>query len=219
MKNLIIFAAVAALLFALAPPAQAELISVADATASSYIPEEGTPVPNRGPLNLIDGAGIDGAGLQATADFRENMWLSDNNDTAGWVQFDLGDVYTISSFKVWNYYEGWNTSQQRSVNEVAIVYGSTTADMALGTIDDSSTVPDITNFTIADGSDPYPGVTYTPAESFDARYIQFDIGSTHGSTFAGMADVQFDGTAVPEPTTLLMLLSSLLGLAFYGRRR
>jgi len=223
MKNkstLSLAAAVAVAGFTLTTPsANAAVISVADATASSFIPEPNTPVPDRGPLNLIDGAGIDGSGDQAVVNFRPNMWLSDNNDTAGWVQFDLGAVYTIDSFEVWNYYEGWNGSEQRSVNGVSIVYGTTTADMIAGTIDSSSTVPDITSFAIADTTDPYPGVVYTPASSFDARYIQFDISSTHGATFAGMADVQFEGTLVPEPATMSLLAMGGLGLLRRRRRR
>ena len=216
MKKFIVLLAVSALVLSMAPAAQADLITVVDATASSYIPETDTPVPFRGPLNLIDGAGIDGSGLQAVLDFRANMWLSDNNDTAGWVQFDLGAVYTINSFEIWNYHEGWNGSQQRSVNGVTIVYGSTTANMAAGTIDGSSTGPGY-NFAMPDvNDDPYAGETFTLASSFDARYIQFDISSTHGATYAGMAEVQFDG--VPEPASMSLLALGGLGLLRRKRR-
>ncbi len=218
MKKTIVLLAVFALVLALAPTAQAATISVADATASSYLPEANAPVPDRGPANLIDGSGLSG-GLQSASAARPDMWLSDVDDTAGWAQFDLGAVYTISSFNVWNYYEGWGGSEQRSVNGVTIVYGSTTANMAAGTIDGSSTVPDITSFTIAPTTDPYAGTTYTPASSFNARYVQFDISSTHGATFAGMAEVQFDGVPVPEPATMSLLAFGGLGVLLMRRRR
>lgn len=134
MKNCtLVFALLATLGLALfAGTADAGLITVAEATASSYIPESDTPQPNRGPANLIDGSGLSG-GLQSSSNFRPDMWLSDNNDTAGWVQFDLGAVYTVSSFEVWNYYEGWSGSEQRSVNDVTIVYGSTPMSCAART--------------------------------------------------------------------------------------
>lgn len=195
------------------PSANAAVITVAHATSSSFLnesPNWPSPVPNRGPLNLIDGAGIGSSGNQSSGEFRFDMWLSAINDTAGWVQFDLGAVYTIRSFKVWNYFEGWNTSQQRGVNAVTIKYGATTADMVRGTIDDSQTVPDITNFAIANGQDSYPGVTYTPAKPFTARYVQFDIKSNHGATLAGLADVQFEGE-LPSAPFLITSISSVGG--------
>ena len=204
-----------ALLALSATSAQAALIAIApgNVTASSEIP----PNFNRQDDFLVDGSGLTGG--QHTTAVEPNMWLSTGTAFGGddldpFVIFDLGAVYTIGSFHVWNYNEGPPNLTARGVNSVSVEYGTTAG---LG-----STVPGITNFAQADGLATYAGEDFSGFTPFDARYIKFDINTNHGgdNNFYGLSEVQFDGelAVVPEPATGTLAGLSLLALAFRRRR-
>lgn len=181
----------AALLFAmLAMPlvSHADIIAIppGSVTASSEI---------GGSFNRQDDFIVDGSGLvggQHTTTVQPNMWLSTGTGFGGddpdpHVIFDLGAVYTISSFHVWNYNESSPNLTGRGVNAVTVEYGETAA---LGSV-----VPGITNFAQADGTASYPGQSFNSFPPFAARFIKFDIGSNHGgdNNFYGLSEVQFNG--------------------------
>ena len=143
---------------------------------------------------LVDGSGLSDGQHGTIPD--GSMWLSGGTccgsveDLDPSITFDLGAVYTISSIHVWNYNESTGGGlTERGVNEVSIEYGTTAA---LG-----ETVAGITNFTQA----PEPVVATYAGEVFDAfppftaRFIKFDINSSHGgdNAFYGLSEVQFDG--------------------------
>lgn len=204
--------ATAVLMLAMAPT-DAALISIApgNVTASSEI---GASF-NRQDDFLVDGSGLNGSG-QHTPTVEPNMWLSTGTAFGGddpdpFVIFDLGDIYTINSFHVWNYNESPPDLTARGVNAVTVQYGITAS---LG-----SSVPGITNFTKANGLATYAGENFSGFTPFDARFIKFDIDSNHGgdNNFYGLSEVQFDGVLVPEPGT--STLAGLVGLALLRRRR
>lgn len=162
---------------------------------------------------IVNGSGLNGLG-QHTSSVEPNMWLSQGDAFGGedldpFVIFDLGDVYTITSFQVWNYNESPPNLTGRGVNAVTVEYGETAG---LG-----STVAGITNFAQADGTNTYTGEVFTP-DAFNARFIKFDIDSNHGgdNNFYGLSEVQFSGTLVPEPSSLALLA---MGGLFLARRR
>lgn len=168
---------------------------------------------------IVNGSGLSG-GAHTTA-VEPNMWLSagtafGGDDLDPFVLFDLGGVYTISSFQVWNYNEvapnGTNLTA-RGVNSVSVEYGITAA---LG-----STVPGITNFAQADGLATYAGQEFNGFAPFDAQFIKFDINSNHGgdNNFYGLSEVQFDGVLVPESSTAALLGCGAIGLLLRRRRR
>jgi hypothetical protein len=159
---------------------------------------------DRRAIYLVDGSGLVDGGHDGIPD--GSMWLSmgtccgGTEDLDPFVIFDLGEIYSITSFQVWNYNEstGGNLTE-RGVNEVTIEYGDTEA---LG-----STVPGITNF--AQAPEPvtttYAGEVFDSFEPFSARYIKFDINSSHGgdNAFYGLSEVQFKGTLGPLRTIQL----------------
>ncbi|MBW8014971.1 MAG: hypothetical protein FVQ82_02215 [Planctomycetes bacterium] len=151
-------------------------------TVSSEYSGEDTPG-----AHIVDDSGLSGG--MHDSDYK-NMWLSSGigyggEDTDPSVTFDLGAVYTISSFHVWNYNQAG--LPRRGINNVSVEYGTTAA---LG-----STVAGITNFAQATGADGYTGEKFDTFTPFSARYIKFDINSNHGDVnlFYGLSEVQFYG--------------------------
>ena len=203
--------------FAISIASNAAIISIpaANVTASSEIP----PSFNRQDDFIVNGNGLSGGLHNITPD--GGMWLSRGTGFGGddldpSVSFDLGAVYTINSFRVWNYNEAGNLSR-RGVNGVSVEYGET---LALG-----ATVAGITNFTQAPGANGYAGELYNSFAPFDARYVKFDIDSNHGgdNNFYGLSEVQFDGvlaptTVIPEPSSTALLGLGILSIAFLRRK-
>lgn len=196
--------------------AEAAIITIApgNVTASSQI---------GAPFDRLDDYIVNGSGLvggQHTTIVQPNMWLSTGNQFGGIdpdpsVTFDLGAVYTISRFHVWNYNEvapnGANLTS-RGVNGVSVLFGTTPA---LG-----STVAGITNFAQANGQNTYAGEDFLAFVPFNARYVKFDINTNYGdaNTFYGLSEVQFDGVLVPEPGSLALLGLGSMGLLLRRRR-
>jgi hypothetical protein len=149
------------------------------------------------PYDRKDDYIVDGSGLTAGSHSQGaegSAWLSSGNGFGGIdpdpsVTFDLGAVYVIDSFNVWNYNEAGFLS--RGVNSVSVEYGTTAG---LG-----STVAGITNFAQATGLAGYTGEAFDTFTPFSARYIKFDINSNHGdgNSFYGLSEVQFYG--YPDP--------------------
>lgn len=165
---------------------------------------------------IVNGNGLNGSGEHDTG-ANNVAWLSTGTNFGGddpdpSVTFDLGALYRISSFNVWNYNENATGSQMlRGVNGVTVEYGATAG---LG-----STVAGITNFQVATGLNNYIGEDFSSFTPFVARFIRFDINSNHGgdNNFYGLSEVQFDGVPVPEPSSTLLL--GLSGIALLLRRQ
>ena len=146
------------------------------------------------------------------------MWLSNGtfaapNDTDPEITFDLGELFYVDEMVLYNYNE-FHASVDlltRGVNEVD-VYTSVDGigfDL-LGTQSFAKGTGDVNN----------------PPQSMllggvEARYIKLDILSNHGdgNQFAGLSEVDFYGSVVPEPSTLCLLVCAVLGLPVLGARR
>jgi len=137
-------------------------------TASSYY----TP-DNRAPWNTVTNTFISGNNFTTTAP-GNNMWLTNGTPT-GWIQFNLGGVYNVSSLTVWNYNEYGNN---RSMMNVTIPVGDgasnwTTTTTVFNAATGNATCPGqsvpvsgtgqyvkITNTTQWPGSDTYVGLSH-----------------------------------------------------------
>lgn len=166
---------------------------------------------NRQAVKAINGVGFDPINLTHDNE-RDTGWQSDKvdgvDDTTPDITFDLGDVYLIDSFTVWNYNHSVETSS--GYQGVIITYGET---LALG-----STLTEVTNFSQADGTDSYTGETFSGFTPFSARYIKFDATSNYGNARTGLAEVRFN-EIVPEPSSAALGVLGLCALLAVRRRR
>jgi len=172
----------------------------------------------------IDGSGFEpnGTGTHST-DAEGNMWMNTGTFTTGGnpgddplpstITYDLEGNYDLDAFTVWNYNGGTGTG---GANGVTV----SVADTVGGPF---TTLAGITNFAQAPGND-----TTDFGETFDltslsaannVRLLRIEITSNHGSgeDLAGLSEIRFDGTVVPEPGSLALL--GLGGLLIARRRR
>jgi hypothetical protein len=219
MKKTIVLLAVAGLVLALAPAAQAAPITITSAIVSS---NHGRGVYND-PIAGSNAALFNGVGLTGTAGNQvhdgenANHWLSAQNGQSVedvTVLFDLGSIQDVASMKIWNFYEPYAPSINRGVKDLEITYGTT---LTAGVIDSPTTVTSVTQFdqAIID-SGAIAGVTYDFDDGNNgtnhARYILFSIATSYGTEggyvdgdFVGLDEVQF--STAPEPTSPLAITS------------
>ena len=189
---------------AAAPPAT---ITGIIATATSY--QNGARIPS----NVVNAAGLDRTGNGTTLAHGTNpdgaMWnagypggSADNHPT---IFFDLGRVYTLSSFRVWNYNEngGGGDYTVRGFKNVLV-----STSLTGGKSPDGSQYADAANvagpnadgsfdFLKAPGTSDYTGDVYNFAAPVTARYISFTANSNYqGFDVAGLAEVRFSGNPV-----------------------
>ena len=194
MKKLLVFLGAMMMIFSVVVGhAIASSINVASVTASSTY--SGWDVDN-----IINGVGLNGSPPLHDQITSGNAWMSDRNDKTGWLIFDLGSTYTVTSTDVWQYGH-WNV-HPRGVKDFHIlssINGTDYTSVTYLTLQEVSTTPNA-------------------AESFsldtDARYIKFDIQSNWGGgTLTGLSEVQFNGSPVPIPGAVWLLGTGLAGLA------
>lgn len=232
--------AAAGLLWSGASPAEAVITGVTIEDVSSELSVS---------FNRLASMTIDGSGGVPVGSFTGNhtafppdgnMWLSADNGCCGQpadphvaagdgrlahIVWDLGAVYNVSSFRIWNYNENPPDLDARGSDRVEIRTSATSnlAGLALaGTpLTDPSDLD--TSFNLMQA----PGVAYG-GELFNApftgRYVRMDIYTNHGgdNMFAGLSEIRFEGelfVPVPEPATAALGLLGLGALGMVARRR
>jgi hypothetical protein len=168
--------------------------------------------------NMIDGSGMTGTFPNTASDTHTNgsgqntMWLSDQTGIPGQVvQLDLGAVYNLTSLILWNYNQSDNAN--RGVSSMLVSTGNTALG---GPYTSFGTVLPLQ----ADGTGADSPETFGLAVS-GVRYVQFSQFASHGGTgnVVGISEVRFEGTLVPEPSSLTMLAFGSVFLWLAKRRR
>jgi len=125
------------------------------------------------------------------------MDFGTNDITDGYIEYDLGQAYTIDRLALWSI--SFNPSQ------LAITAFNLAGDAVfLGTF---NPVPPSVNPTLAEV------ISFGPV---NAQIFRFDSFSTPTGRL-GIGEVAFGGTPIPEPTTMLLFGTGLVVLA--GARR
>jgi hypothetical protein len=129
--------------------------------------------------NLTNGVGLTSLSVTGThsATFGE-MWMSNTNQTTGWLQFDLASPLPISAIAVWNY-----NSTISLLRGVQLMDVSTSLDAINWTPLSQQSLPQGTGQPILPHLIQANGVT--------ARYVRFDILSNFGTNYTGLSEVQF----------------------------
>jgi hypothetical protein len=204
-----------AAIFLVASTAAAAIITPTTATSPNGVVSTRSPAHTRDSSGLSPdspwdrhtsgGNTIDGTLADAT------MWLS--TSTTPEITWNLGDLYDLTGFHLWNYNEAYN-------GQTANTRGIETANISIstdGTI--FTTIVTGMNFANASGFDTYTGEDKTLIAT--AQYVRFNITDNYGDlSNTGLSEIRFIGTIpVPEPTTLSSLLVASLCLALGARHR
>ncbi len=154
-----------------------ELITpVAVQTSSSH--------PQTRPTRLIDRQGIqdkDNDGLVEHGTDRQAMWLSEQGQTGGWIEFDLGKVHKLGLIEAWNFNEKWFTNR-----------GVKKADISVWTESSGwQKIKDDLEFDQADGSDDYDEPVLVKLDGIEAQKVRFDDLANLGDVeHIGLSEVQ-----------------------------
>lgn len=145
-----------------------------------------------------------------------------------WFAVDLGGEYIVDTLNFFNFGVSTSANNTRGLQQADIYYSTE----SLGNNADNNGLPfDNTGWSIfgvageqmfsmgpTDGNELGPDTI--DLGGITARFIAFDVNSTFpGGTAgqAGIGEVQFFGTLIPEPSTLLLI--GLSGAAFCALRR
>ncbi|MHC4735157.1 MAG: LamG-like jellyroll fold domain-containing protein [Planctomycetota bacterium] len=142
--------------------------------------------------HIVDGSGLvdgDGDGLLEHRETPENMWLSEQGRTKGWVEFDLGRVYELGSILVWNYNERDRTKR-----------GVKRADVSVWTQDSGwQKIFDDFEFAEAEGSFDYDEPILVKFEGVKVQKVRFDdLANLGDEEYVGLSEVRFFQRWGPE---------------------
>lgn len=169
----------------------------------------------------IDGSGfiddpVTATSLSATGGPDDLHWLTRGVVENQFITFDLGAEYDLTATYVWNYAFPGNNRWQRGVKQFDVVAAGSDKvfDTTAGT-----------DLILAAGGEAATEAAQTLAITASAvRYVRFEIDSnqldetSQTGKYAGLSEVRFEGTVVPEPATL-GLVAVFGGAVLFIRRR
>lgn len=169
-------------------------------------------------IHLVDGSGLSGdpAVHAQTNSPGGGSWQTFSTDGRGSVTFNLGNSYNLGRIHIWNL-NLFSPYQGRGARDVDIY----TSENGIDWTDEGPYL-----FEIATGLNGDPGFDIVVSDWGAARYVRFDIANNWGGTdnagHVGLSEVQFfadEGTAIPEPGTVWLLLAGAAAMAASKQRR
>jgi hypothetical protein len=160
-----------------------------------------------------------------------NYWLGANGDSAAYFVIDLGAVYHITSFDIFNTHN--NIWGDRGTGGFTITAGNTVTDTGGGNFNLSGTTEQILGGTLtaAPTSDPITAQHFGVSDPGNYRYVRFNVTSlaaacTNSSSpcppaplGAGLSELRVSGdTPTPEPTSAAVVACALIWLSAARRR-
>ena len=214
-------------------------VGTGDANVVGSSPPEVGCCGSRDEDNIVNGSGFGVSGgklIVNTGQPNDNNW---NTETAtADITFDLGAVFNIDFIQIWNFNDSFGNND----------FGPETIDLLVSNVGTNAQDADFSASSIlvtlpiahATGSLVYFGENYRfngkaasdiPSElggvlhdysgvAVQGRFVRFANldGSLSYSGRTGLSEVRFFGTAVPEPSTLLLMGVCLAGLGFAQRK-
>lgn len=184
-------------------------------------------------LGASDSLGDSGFQDGTAADFGNFV----TGNPGGFITYDLGGAYNISDLLIWNFSQqggdGNGPYNSAGVQEVNILTSTTGLPGSFTPVpgpnmDGSFTFNEVTQ-SVGYNTGPgnaSPSTFNIPAQVLavnlpDAQYVELDFVNNWGwaGGLIGIAEVNFVGTEVPEPSTWAMLALGAGALAFAYRRK
>lgn len=198
------------LLLTIAPSVSADRITGVTAT-SNMGAGFGTSL-----INTVNGNGLSSLSLTAphAATVPTNSWVSSAGILTGQITFNFGGLNSVDSFSFWNQNGGGpGLNGITGIRNVQVLFSTNGVD-----------------FTPLSGGPSVfaqvPGTLNLPPQIFsftavNATHFRFNVLSNYGDLFnTGFAEVAFNNaSAIPEPTTMLLLGTGLAGIAAQVRRK
>jgi hypothetical protein len=202
---------------AIAMPASADFITGVTATAgSSYV--------GYSPDQLVDGLlmsenPVVKSSLALTTPYGNNTWFSDHPDITGgtnnWVKFDFASPTALNEMVIWNLnQESGGHEYSRGLKDVTITYSTADASGVGHTLFAGA-------LHAAPGADTgFTDDLFVPGGPVaGVQAVKIVYTSNFGSDpYYGLNEVRF-AAATPEPGTIVLLTTGLIGLLAYAWRK
>jgi WD40 repeat protein len=138
---------------------------------------------NFGPEKTIDGSGLHEDDLHSTG--ATDMWLSDNEPSGAWIQYELDKVYRLHEMRVWNSNQMFEALYGFGLKDVTVEYSVNGVEW--------TALAGVPEFAQAPGTDDYAHNTSVDFGGAVVKYVRLTATSNWGGVLPqyGLSEVRF----------------------------